>query len=590
MDFRLLGPLEVSEGGQRLELGGGKQRALLAVLLLNAGEAVSTDRLIDALWGENVPASALNSVRIYVSQLRKLLGDGYLVTHGRGYVLALEPEQLDVQRFERLLAEGRQLRTGGNPKKAAEVLRSALALWRGPPFADLAYESFAQTEIARLEELRLAALEERIEADLALGRQAELVPELEALVRDHPLRERLRAQLMLALYRSGRQAEALDVYREGRRLLAGLGLEPGPALKERERAILNQDPALAGPPPVPPHGRSMRRRGPLLVAAGAAALLVTVAAVVFAETRGGGTAGLESVDANTVGVIDPESNRILAQVPVGGRPVAVATGLGAVWVANHDDSTLLRVDPKTRRVTRTIGLGAEAADLTVGRDSVWVAGGNDSVVVRVGRDGTIRSRIRLPDVLDLGANPVPAVTVRAGSVWAASFGGLYRIDEETGEVGQAIELPDAPVAVSATSGAVWVVLKFTTVVKVIPALRLVTARLRLGGFLTDVTAGPGGLWVTDDDPGVLWHVDPVTNRASGSAKTGGSSFGIAVGEGAVWSANPADGTVSRVDPRTERVVLRVHLGHSPVSVAVGYGLVWVGVADTQPFSPHEVPS
>jgi DNA-binding SARP family transcriptional activator len=228
MEFRILGPFEVSERGRPLEVGAGKQRALLALLLLSGGEVVSRDRLIDALWEENPPASAINSVHIYVSQLRKALFDGHLETRGQGYRLVLEPEQLDLGRFERLLGEGRELLARGETERAAELLRAALALWRGPPLSDFASEPFAQGEIARLEELRLAALEERIEADLALGRHDELVPELEALVRAHPLQERLRAQLMLALYRSGRQADALDAYQQARRTLAeDLGLEPG---------------------------------------------------------------------------------------------------------------------------------------------------------------------------------------------------------------------------------------------------------------------------------------------------------------------------------------------------------------------------
>ncbi len=248
MEFRVLGPFEVCEGGQPLEIGAGKQRALLAVLLLRSGEVVSTDRLIDALWDEDPPASALNSIHVYVSQLRKALGNGHLETRGHGYLLALEPEQLDLGRFERLLGEGRELLAEGEAERAAEVLRAALALWRGPPLSDFASEPFAHGEIARLEELRLSALEERVEADLALGRHAELVPELEALVREHPLRERLRAQLMLALYRSGRQAEALDAYQQARRMLAEeLGLEPGRRLQELEGAILRQDPELDPP-------------------------------------------------------------------------------------------------------------------------------------------------------------------------------------------------------------------------------------------------------------------------------------------------------------------------------------------------------
>ena len=248
MDFRLLGPLEVvSERDGAIALGGAKQRSLLAVLLLQANEVVSTDRLIDQLWGAEPPATAAKSIQVYVSRLRKALGEERLVTRPPGYVLRVESADVDLGRFEQFVREAGR----AAPDLAARKLSDALALWRGPALADLVYESFAQVEIARLEEMRLAVLEQRIDADLALGRHAELVAELEALVARHPLRERLRAQLMLALYRSARQAEALDAYRAARReLQEGLGLDPSGELQQLEQAILRQDPEL-DPPPKP---------------------------------------------------------------------------------------------------------------------------------------------------------------------------------------------------------------------------------------------------------------------------------------------------------------------------------------------------
>jgi DNA-binding SARP family transcriptional activator len=241
MHFRLLGPLEVVERDRPLELGGAKQRSLLAILLLQANELVSTDRLIDQLWGATPPATCAKSIHVYVSRLRKQLGDRRLATQAPGYVLHVEPSELDLARFEQLADEARR----ADPRRAAQKLRDALALWRGSPLADLAYEPFAQTEIARLEELRMSVLEQRIDADLAVGRHAELVGELEALIARNPLRERLRCQLMLALYRSARQAEALDAYRAARRELSeALGLDPSDELKRLEQAILRHDPAL----------------------------------------------------------------------------------------------------------------------------------------------------------------------------------------------------------------------------------------------------------------------------------------------------------------------------------------------------------
>jgi DNA-binding SARP family transcriptional activator len=243
MEFRVLGPLEVADHGSSVALGGGKQRALLAVLLLHANEVVGTDRLIDELWGQAPPLTVTKSVHVYVSRLRRELGEDRVVTRPPGYLLRLEPRELDLKRFEALLAEARN--GDGDATTTARTLREALALWRGPPLADLAYEPFAQIEIARLEELRWAALEARIDADLACGRHAELVGELQALIAAHPLRERLHCQLMLALYRSARQADALEAYRNARGLLSDeLGLEPGEELKRLEAAILRQDPAL----------------------------------------------------------------------------------------------------------------------------------------------------------------------------------------------------------------------------------------------------------------------------------------------------------------------------------------------------------
>jgi DNA-binding SARP family transcriptional activator len=243
MEFRILGPLEVLKGDRPLDLGGQRQRGLLAVLLLHANQAVSSDRLIEELWPGEAPESHAGALQASVSRLRKALGPGaeLLVTLPTGYVIKLAPGQLDLDRFERLVQEA----GGAGPPEAADKLREALALWRGPALADFAYEPFAQAPIGRLEEVHLLAVEMRVDADLALGRHAALVAELDALAAEHPLRERLRGQLMFALYRSGRQAEALAAYQSTRRVMVDeLGIEPSAALQELERAILRQDPAL----------------------------------------------------------------------------------------------------------------------------------------------------------------------------------------------------------------------------------------------------------------------------------------------------------------------------------------------------------
>jgi DNA-binding SARP family transcriptional activator/tetratricopeptide (TPR) repeat protein len=259
LDVRVLGPLEALRDGDPVPLGGAKRRALLAVLALDPGRVVSVDRLVENLWPDEPPDTAAHAVQVYVSQLRGALGSGAIARRGPGYALGLDPERVDAQRFARLAGDGRAALDAGDFAAAGATLRDGLALWRGPALADFLYEPFAQVEIARLEDLRLAALEDRIEADLATGRHAEVVAELDALVDAHPLRERPRAQLMLALYRSGRQADALAVYRRAREtLVEELGIEPGPELKTLEAAILRQDETLL--PRVPAAARAMQFR------------------------------------------------------------------------------------------------------------------------------------------------------------------------------------------------------------------------------------------------------------------------------------------------------------------------------------------
>jgi len=250
MRFGILGPLEVAEnGGRTLGLGGHKQRSVLAILLLHANEAVSQDRLVEELWSGHSPASAAASLQAYVSRLRRALGEeGRIATTAGGYLLRVAPGELDRERFERLAGEGSKAVATGDWELASGKLREALGLWRGLPLSDFQYDSFAQAEIARLSELHIEVVEQRIEAQLAQGREAGLIGELEGLVREHPLRERLCGQLMLALYRAGRQADALAAYRELSGVLREeLGLQPSESLRELEREILSQDPSLSAP-------------------------------------------------------------------------------------------------------------------------------------------------------------------------------------------------------------------------------------------------------------------------------------------------------------------------------------------------------
>jgi DNA-binding SARP family transcriptional activator len=281
LQFRILGPLEVADDREPISLGGPKQRATLAILLLSANRVVSVDRLADDLYAGAAPVTALKQVQRQISELRKTLGSmSAIETRSPGYVLRVPPEQLDLSFFERLAAEASEALAAGDAQRAAELLRQALDLWRGAPLADLAYEAFARPAIQRLEEVHLAVLEQRIEADLALGRHAVVIPELEQLVSERPLREQFRAQLMLALYRSGRQAEALEVFRRTREtLVSELGIEPAPRLQQLERRILAQDPELDAPPTGPPRVAADRHGTVLVVATDEAAAATVLAAI-----------------------------------------------------------------------------------------------------------------------------------------------------------------------------------------------------------------------------------------------------------------------------------------------------------------------
>ena len=306
--YRLLGPLEVMVDGTAVDLGGLKQRALLAILLLHANQPVHRDVLIDRLWGEHPPAGAEHAVNVYIWRLRKALqaasGTEGVVTRQGAYLLQAAEEQVDVALFERLADQGRRALAAQAPGRASAVLGEALALWRGVPLADFRFEPFAQAEATRLEGLRASVVEDRIEADLALGRHAHVIGELEALVAADPLRERLHQQLMVALYRCGRQADALAVYQDARRTLGEeLGIEPCQPLQQLERAILEQDPSLDPPPgtgvrrvPAPANGR---RLTPAAHAHPNRLLAVTGAAIAVAALLAGGLAILPASRGST---------------------------------------------------------------------------------------------------------------------------------------------------------------------------------------------------------------------------------------------------------------------------------------------------
>ena len=598
IEFRILGSLEVVDQGRPLALGGPRQRALLAVLLVHRGEAVSSDRLIDELWGERAPASAVKIVQGYVSNLRKVLGNGVLVTQGGGYALRIQSGQLDADRFESLLVEARDALAKGDPRTAAARLRGALGMWRGPPLADFAYESFAQSEIARLEETRLTALEGRIDAELALVEHARLVGELEALVREHPLRERFIAQLMLALYRSGRQAEALESYRVTRgRLVDELGLEPGRDLQELERAILAQDPALEPPagatnrkPPPAVAGRG--RRSAFVIGAGGAVLVAALAALAV-RLAGSGASTVRAAP-NSLAVIDIRSDRLVDAVAVGARPGGVAFGSGSLWAANLDDQTISRVDPKTLRTLRTIKVAGPPTGIAASAGGAWVVESNltSDVAVPNGTSSvfvdhvdpefnTLGPPVRIGDVLLTGPG---AIAAQGTSVWVApSTGPLTRLNALTGQKARHLDPNASPAGIAIGEGAVWLTdTAADNVVRVDPTGLLTP--IAVGNAPTGITVGAGGVWVVDSLDDAVVRIDPGTRSPTARVPVGQSPAGVAFGAGSVWVANSGDGTVTRIDPRSDRVVAKIPVGASPQALTVADGRVWVTV-DAQSISP-----
>jgi peptide/nickel transport system substrate-binding protein len=574
-EFRILGPFEARENEHILEVGPGKQQALLALLLLDAGEVVSTGRLIDALWGESPPASALNSVHVYVSRLRKVLGEGYLITRGHGYQLVLEPEQLDLARFERLLDEGRELLTSGEAKRASELLRAALGLWRGPPLPDFASEPFAEVEIARLEELRLAALEERIEADLALGRHGELVPELGALVRTNPLRERVHAQLMLALYRSGRQAEALDVYRQARKtLIEGLGLEPGRRLQELERAILSQDPTLDLPAPAAARLRRARRRGGLLIAIGATLLLAAAVAVAVIElTRGGGTGrvNLGEREGNVVGIVDQVSGGVIDAVQAPAPPSAMAVGLGYVWTASADSNEVFAIDPSTNTVRQQIQVESAPGGIAIGGGWIWVTNSLTGTVSQISPEALI-----VVQTISVGNGPT-GIAFGNGHVWVANTfdNTVMKLRASDGKKLGTFTAGSDPGALAVGEGAVWIASKLTgTVAKLSPSTGEILDRIHVGDLPAVVGVVKGSVWVANSS-GTVNRIDPRTDDVR-TLDVGSSADALAVDRGDVWVASELAGEVSRIDAEGRRVAT-VDVGNRPTALAARKGRLYVGL-------------
>ena len=592
IEFRILGPLEVIADGEMVPLGGAKQRALLALLLLRPNEAVSVGRIVDELWGERAPATAAKNVQVYVSHLRKALGDGVVVTQAPGYALHVADGAIDAQQAERALA----LAAGKPPAEQAAVLNAALGLWRGVPLADLVDVPFAQAEVRRLDELRLQLVKRRTDAELEMGRHEAVVVELERLVALHPYDEGLRVQLMLALYRSGRQTDALAVYRDARRALTTeLGLEPGEDLRLLEQRILAHDPSLR-PPGAPMAARRagllvLPRRRTIVLVIGAgllAAAAVTVAVLALAGDPSRGVA----VPSNAIAVVEPGRGAVVAAIPVGRRPEHVVAGAGGVWVANVVDRTLSRIDPENLGVNKTVGLGFEPTDLAADDEHVWVVGGYDHSIWRLDRDGAVRLKLRfdeqlgpLPDEFERG----PAgIAVSGQSVWLAHGDEVTELDPVSGEIRRTIRAGGRwHREIAANGRRVWVgyndaTRPFTEIPN--PGIDLIDTstgrrleRAKLVSDASEILFASGRLWVAVRVAGAVWELDPASGLLQRTLEVGNEPEGIAFHDDSLWVTNELDAMLRRINPTSGETETVIPIGHALGEVAAAQGRLFVAV-------------
>jgi YVTN family beta-propeller protein len=506
---------------------------------------------------------------VCISRLRKVVGNDAIETRAPGYLLHVAPGELDLDRFRQLVEDSRAA------EDPVALLRAAERLWRGFPLADLEDERFARAEIGPLAELLPSAIEERVAAELALGRHAALVPELEALVEAYPLRERMRAQLMLALYRAGRQADALAAYRAGRvRLVEELGLNPGPELVALETAILRHDPDLdLAAPATRPAGRRRRLVAPVLaslaVAAGVLAITlpdgpsraalspirgnaavlfgahgVTASAVVGAApsraVAGFGSLWITHVDAGTVTRVDLGTRTVRQTVRVGAGPIGVAIADGAVWVANSLAGTVSRIDPETGTVVQTVTVGSGPSALAAAGATLWVAVRGAGVVARIdARRGRVVDRVRT------GRGP-SALALRGDVLWVANDGEgtVARIDAATGTVVQTVRAGDSPTALAATADGVWVADRLDATLAHIARERgAVASTLALGGAPGDVIVHAGRVWATV--AGALAEIDARRETLVRTMPVGERAGPLAIADGQLWVGLSAGGAHHR---------------------------------------------
>jgi DNA-binding SARP family transcriptional activator/DNA-binding beta-propeller fold protein YncE len=576
LEFRALGPLAVLADGEAIDLGRGNERMLLALLVLHAGRPLSSDAIIDAIWGERPPPTAREMVRNYVARARRRLGDEAIATLPAGYTLRIGEGSVDLISFTALARDGATWLEEGEPERALALLEQALALWRGRPLPELDLAASGREELGRLEEQRLTASEDRIDAALAVGRSAALVPELEERVREHPFRERPLAQLMLALYRCGRQKDALDRFQAARRRLVDeTGLEPGRAVQELQRAILQQSPSLDPPRTLAseeaprPKRRSRRVAVALLAAVVLAGGITTATAVLLSR----GTPHVRLL-AQSLGALDDVTGTPVGSLPVGGLVHAIAVEPNAVWVGSGLSRSALAIDPRTLHVIRRVGLSANPATMVAGGGSVWIGNGYDGTLTRIAGSAGASAPFR-PEPRSTGRLPLAYGT---GSLWVgAQDGRIARVDGRSGVTGKVLRVP-LPEALATGTGALWVLAAASDdVIRVDPAGGRVLHTIPIGGRGLALAIADGAVWVVTAPGGRLWRIDARGNDVSASIAIAGEPIAVVAAGGLIWIAS-ATGVLTAVDPRTDSVTRTIALGHPITALVGGDGRLWVALA------------
>jgi DNA-binding SARP family transcriptional activator/ABC-type transport system substrate-binding protein len=589
MEFLILGPLEVRDGPRRVPVAGGKQRLLLASLLAERGRRVSRDVLTEALWPERPSGESVHALDLQVSRLRRAIGPQRIVTQEGGYRLDLADAVVDADRFSGLVGDA----SDRPPSAAARLLREALALWRGPAFGELGHEEPLRAAAAALDDQRTAALEGLFDVELRLGRDAAIVHELEALVAEHPLRERASERLMLALYRCGRQADALRVYDDLRRRLSDeLGIPPGEGVRRLHEAIVRQDPSLERPVGTPRGaaigaGRASRRGARALAAVLGTAVVVVVA---VALATGGNQERAASIGALTrvpvaeerLAFIDLRRGRVLASLPIGHELVEgsadLAQGRDADWLA-MGSGALLQVDRRRHRIAKSTGLGFAPGGIAVGLGSVWVVAQERPLLLRLEPTyGAVERRYRLPTGGVGRPDFFSGVAVAAGSVWVAQGEErVVRIDPRSGRTLARIRAPGAT-SLAGTDEAVWLSGGNSGVLyRIDPVANAVVTRVLLDPYLCCVAIGGGYVWAMNYR---VWKLSS-EGRVVSSVPIDGDGANLNWTGGAMWVSEGVSGQQTRIEPRDDST-RTLRTGGLALQTAVRGDVAMVVIGDAPP--------